>query len=105
MASPPTVIVGQTVVVGTTPPGFVDRDGVPVDPSTVTLTVVDPTGAPTVLTKLELDNPAVGVYEAEVTLHLAGNWRVRLEGSVAGEGSAVAETIICVTPSLIGATS
>lgn len=97
-----TPVVGQTVVIGSTSPGqFRDRAGALVDPTGVTLTVTDPAGTTQTFTGAALTHPSTGVYEAEVTVDVPGYWRYRLEGSVAGEGSAVSEGVVCVADTLV----
>lgn len=97
-----TPVEGQTVVIGSTPPGeFRDRDGALVDPTGVTLTVVDPAGAVQTFTTPDFTHPSTGVYETEVTVDAPGYWRYRLEGTVPGDGSAVSEGVICVAESLV----
>ena len=100
--APMTPVEGQTVVIGSATGPFRDRDGTPVDPADVALTVTDPAGTTQVFTGAALNHPAVGVYEAEVTVDAPGYWRWRLEGSVPGDGTAVDEGWVCVVETTVG---
>lgn len=95
-------VEGQTVVIGNATGPFKDRDGVLVDPSVVVITVTDPATVTTTYTGLALTHPSVGVYELELLVDLAGIWRVRMEGTITGDGTAVSEFGFCVDPSLVG---
>ena len=97
-------VEGQTVVVTNAPPlgaPFTDRTGALVDPTTVTVTVLDPAHSSTTYSGGDLTHPSVGVYEVEVTVDLEGIWRVRMEGTVPSDGTAVSEFGFCVDPSLV----
>lgn len=71
----------------------------PADPTTVTLTVVDPAGRVRVLTGGSLTNAAVGSYSYDLDIDAVGTWRYRWAGTgalVAGgaEGSIRCEATI-----------
>lgn len=100
--APMTPVEGQTVVIGSSSGPFRDRDGTPVDPTTVALTVTDPAGTTQTYTGAELTHPSTGVYEREVTVDSPGFWRFRLEGTVPGDGTAVSEGWVCVTDTAVG---
>ena len=53
----------------------ITRDGVAIDPSTVSLKVEDPTGVETTYTyPTQISKTAVGHYQKEITLPIAGRW-------------------------------
>lgn len=84
-------VIGQTVTLQAT---FRDAAGALVDP-VVTLTVEDPNGA---VTTPATTNPSVGVFQADVTLDVAGYWSYRFSG-VASGATTVCEGEVCVDAS------
>ena len=87
-------IIGQTVVLQAT---FKDIAGVLVDPSSVTLTIEDPSGDETTPVPT---NPSVGVYQHPLDLDEVGDWDYRWEGDTT-EGTAVCEGRVCVVSSSV----
>lgn len=69
---------------------FLDEDGEPVDPSTITLTITPPTGAVVTRNKAQLtDEPDVGRWSYQQTADEAGLWTYHFEatGGTAAEAS------------------
>lgn len=87
-------VVGQTVIIEV---DFTDENGTPTNPTTVVLTVRDPSGNTSTPTHT---NPATGHYEAVVTLDEAGVWRWRWTGTTSGV-TAVVEDRVCAERSLV----
>lgn len=85
---------GDTVTLQAT---FHDIAGELVDPSTVTLTVENPSA---VITSPVPSNPSVGVYRAQVPLTEPGWWSYRWEGQTT-EGTKVCEGTLCPCASSI----
>lgn len=79
---------------------FTDENGNPVDPD-VTLHIRDPLGT---ITSPTPDNPAVGTYEYELDLDLAGWWDWEYQGSSV-EGSESCSGKICVDASVFAVIS
>lgn len=66
-------------------------DGVATDPSTVSLTLTDPTGAATTYTyaAAQITKDATGVYHKDVTCSLAGEWQYQWIGTGAATDTTV----------------
>lgn len=79
---------GDTITLQAT---FRDIAGDLVDPSSVVLTVEDPSQN---ITTPSPTNPSVGVYQAEVDLTEPGWWSYRWEGETS-EGTKVCEGRVC----------
>lgn len=60
---------------------FVDTDGVPTDPTTVTLTVTDPAGTATVYTDSVNDPAGVGLFYKDITPASVGLWTYKFVGT------------------------
>ena len=85
--------VGQTVTPTST---FVDAAGDPVDPDTVTLTVVDPSG---ISQTPAVSNPSVGTYTATVTVDEPGIWYWHWAGTT-GDDTQLDQGSVCVIESV-----
>lgn len=59
---------------------FVDIDGIPVNPTSVTLVVRKPDASLLTLTAGSLDNPAVGRFEYVLPIDMAGSWNGEWRG-------------------------
>lgn len=88
------MVIGESRLVTAT---FRDTDGVLVDPTSVTLTVRDPSGD---TTNPPIDNPSTGVYTATIDFDESGWWNWRWEGET-DEGTVVAECAECIERSKV----
>lgn len=72
------------------------QDAAPIDPTTVTAQVRDPTGT---ITEVPITLQATGIYQALVNLTASGQWYVRIYST--GSGQAAEEIAIKVETSFV----
>jgi len=78
---------------------YVDDDGEPVDPTTVTLKVKSPAGTSFTYvfnTNAEIQRASTGVYWGDVTASIAGRWSYRWEGTGTGYPPPIEQNFIVI---------
>jgi hypothetical protein len=78
---------------------FVDEDDLPVDPTTVTLKVMDPSGNIDEYTySASVSRDDVGIYWKNVAVDEPGDWRGWWESTGTGQGAEQTQFVVEPTP-------